>query len=262
MIYLDDIPISQWGLQIQNEHLHPAIPELRNKTMTIPGMPGVWDFGSEFGSRPFSFPLGFIEYDLYEKQRRLNEFVAFLFDSYGRPREIKLTFDYEMDKYYLVKASNQIEPLRTVGFNFFTLEFIANKPYKKFKIQSDEIVWDSDIPILSDISWLTDGSERLINSEQTIEVVNNGNIAIKYSFIMSGSGNNVNLSSNGIVMNFGTFSNTTFNVDGERYTIYKNEVEDLITSYFIELLPGVNQIQINGSNLNLTIKEKLRYQYL
>ncbi|PEJ48216.1 hypothetical protein CN692_24220 [Bacillus sp. AFS002410] len=262
MIYLDDIPISQWGLQIQKEHTHPSTPELRTKTMTIPGMPGEWDFGSEFGSRPFSFPLGFIEYDIYEKQRRLNEFVAFLFDPYGLPKEKKLTFDYEMDKHYLVKVSNQIDPQRTIGFNFFILEFKANKPYKKFKLQSDEIVWDSDIPILSDISWLTDGSERLINSEQTIEVVNNGSIAIRYSFNMSGSGNNVNLSANGVVMNFGTFSNSTFDVDGERYTIFVNSVEDLVTPYFIDLLPGVNQIQINGSNLNLTLKEKLVYQYL
>ncbi|PEL13792.1 phage tail domain-containing protein [Bacillus sp. AFS017336] len=262
MIYLDDIPISQWGLQIQNEHVHPATPELRNKTMAIPGMDGEWDFGSEFGSRSFSFPIGFIEYDMYEKQRRLNEFVAFLFDPYRRPREIKLSFDYETDKYYLVKVSSQVEPSRIIGFSFFTLEFVARKPLKRFILQSDEIILDSDIPIISDILWMTDGSERLINSEQSIEVINNGNVAIRYTFIMSGSGNNVNLSSNGIVMNFGTFSNTTFNVDGESYVIYKNGVEDLITPFFIDLLPGVNQIQINGSNLNLTIKEKLLYQYL
>ncbi|MBT2736168.1 phage tail family protein [Bacillus sp. ISL-7] len=47
MIKLDDIPISNWGLKVQKEHDHPALPELRTNTMTIPNMDGERDFGSK-----------------------------------------------------------------------------------------------------------------------------------------------------------------------------------------------------------------------
>jgi len=93
LIFLDGIPIRKWGLQIQKEHDHPAVPELRAKSMVIPDMPGQWDFGAELGPKQFRFPLGFIEYNDIEKQRRINEFVAFLFDIYGKPREMKLSWN-------------------------------------------------------------------------------------------------------------------------------------------------------------------------
>ncbi|QJX63043.1 hypothetical protein HLK66_16170 [Niallia circulans] len=48
--------------------------------------------------------------DRYERQRRKNNFVAFLFDAYRQPKTFKLTFDYEPDKYYWVKVGGQITP--------------------------------------------------------------------------------------------------------------------------------------------------------
>src|SRR5690606_801903 len=107
-------------------------------------------------------PLGLQEYDGLEKQRKLSEFVAFLFDEYSRPREIKLTFDYEPDKYYLVKVANGFSPERIMSFAIFYLPLVAYKPHKHFVLPSDEIVMASDIPILSDILMDTGLSNREI----------------------------------------------------------------------------------------------------
>lgn len=262
MIYLDGNPISKWGLQIQKEHDHPAVPELRRKTMTIPGMDGEWDFGSESGPKPFNFPLGFIEYDMYEKQRRINEFVAFLFDIYGKPREMKLSFDYEPDKFYRVKIANGFTPRRIHGFAFFDLPLIASKPRKNFMVPSDEIIMDSDIPIMSDLLWETGLSNRKITSPQSFEIVNNGTVVIPFSFIVDGSGNNVAFSANGRTMTFKNFASKTLEITNN-YVVKVNGISDLTISngVFLELLPGVNQISVAGSNLDLTISESLTYQY-
>lgn len=263
MILLDGKPISNWGLQIQKEHDHPSIGEIRSKVMIIPGMPGQWDFGSELGSKPFRFPLGLIEYDPYEKQRKLNEFVAFLFDYYGKPREMKLSFDYEPDKYYLVKVSGGFTPRRIFGLAFFDLPLIANKPHKNFIIPSDQIIMDSDTPIMSDLLWDTGFSDQVITSSQTFEIINNGSVAIPFAFRMEGSATNLTFATNGKTMTFGTFTNKTYEVT-DNYVVKVNGISDLTSTngVFLELLPGVNEISVSGSSLNLTISESLIYKYV
>jgi phage-related protein len=263
LIYLDGKPISDWGLQIQKEHDHPAVGNIRTRTITISGMDGEWDFGSEVGAKPFRFPLGFIEYDPYEKQRKLNDFVAFLFDSYGKPREIKLSFDYEPDKYYLVKVSGGFTPRRIWGLAFFDLPLVANKPRKNFIVPSDEIIMDSDIPILSDILMDTGLSNQLITNPQTFDIINNGTLVIPFSFRIDGSGDDVSILANGKTMTVGSFTDKTIEVTGN-YVVKVNGVSDLTSTngVFLELLPGVNEVSIDGSNLNLTISESLTYLYI
>jgi phage-related protein len=262
MIFLDGQPISNWGLQIQKEHDHPAVSDLRRKTMTIPGMDGEWDFGADEGPKPFRFPLGFIEYDPYEKQRKLNDFVAFLFDVYGKPREMKLTFDYEPDKYYRVKLANGFTPRRIRGLAFFDLLLIASKPRKNFIVSSDEITMDSDIPIMSDILWDTGFSNIRITSPQTFEIINNGSLAILFTFHMEGSGDNVSFSANGKTMTFNSFTNKTIEIS-DNFVVKVDGIADLTISngVFLELLPGINQVSVAGNNLDLTISESLTYQY-
>lgn len=263
MIYLDGKPISDRGLQIQKEHDHPAVPNLRRKTITIPGMDGEWDFGSDDDPKPFRFPLGFIEYDVYEKQRKLNDFVAFLFDAYGKPREMKLSFDYEPDKYYLVKVAGGFTPRRIWGAAFFDLLLIASNPYKKFIVESDDIIMDSDVPIMSDIIWDTVSlNDFHITSPQTFEIINNGSLVIPFSFTMIGSGDNVSFSANGKTMTFNNFTNKTIDVT-DNYAVKIDGVSNLTISngIFLDLLPGVNKITVSGSNLDLAISEKLTYQY-
>lgn len=263
MIRLDDVPISDFGLVVQPDHDHPLLGDVRSKTMTIPGMPGAWDFGSELGPKNFNIPLGLSEHNPLEKQRKLNEFVAFLFDQYGKPRELKLTFDYEPDKYYQVKVATGFSPQRIMSFAFFTLPLLANKPHKRFMLPSDEIVMESDIPIMSDIMWGTGLSNREITSPQAFIIVNNGTVAIPFAFRMEGSGDNVSFATNGKTMTFGTFQNKSFEIT-DNYTVKVDGVTDLTSTngVFLELMPGVNEIAITGSNLNLIISESLIYKYI
>lgn len=127
-IKLDGYSEDYFGLVFLKDHYHPATPEMRNRTMSIPGMPGEWDFGSEWGSRPFTLPFALIDYDRYELQRKLRAFVAFLNDSKGKPRELTLVFDYEPDKYYTVKLNGRVDPDRAIHNMKLDLPLIAHDP--------------------------------------------------------------------------------------------------------------------------------------
>ena len=225
-------------------------------------MPGAWDFGSEIGTKPFSIPFGKIEKDYFEKQRIVRDLVAFLTDRYGKPRTVKMIFEYEPDKYYLVKLSSQFDLDRAAAALQLTIPFVAAKPEAYFIVPSNQISWNSDIPFMNDILWGMGETEFKITSPQTITLVYSGTKAIRAGFKLQGTGTNIKVSANGKTMSFGDMANTTYQVDGETYSIKKNGKDSLITTTFIELFHGENQVSISGSELNLTFSEQLTYQFI
>ncbi len=262
-VKLDGRDPKEFGLIFLQDHYHPMTPEIRSKTLAIPGMSGEWDFGSERGPKPFNLPFGIIEYDRFKKQRKLNDFVAFLFDVYGSPRSIKLSFNYEPDKYYNVKLKSRIDPERLYHSAKFDVPFIAHKPERKFMLPSNEITMGSRIPIMSHIMWGTGVSNRAITRTQTFMIANNGTLSIPFAFRLEGSGSNVSVSVNGKTMTLGSFSNKVFEIT-DNYVVKVNGVTDLTSTngVLLELLPGMNEITVSGTNLNLSISEKLTYQYV
>ena len=261
---LDDKYFSDFGpIREVVGHRNPATPEFTQKSITIPGLPGVWDFGHDIGTRSFEIPLKYLVNDKYERQRILNVLVAFLFDEYGKPKARKLYFDYEPDKYYNVKLASPIDPERLMFTNTFTLQFKADNPYKNFMLPSNEIVWGADIPFMSDILLDTGGSLGTITSAQTISINNQGTIAKPLSITVQGSGTDVTFTKGSGSFSLGTFSDKTIIIDGETYSVFVDgeEAINALTGDFITLNTGVNNIQISGTGLNLTLTESLTYQY-
>ena len=119
-----------FGLIALLDHEHPMTPEFERKTMHVPVRSGQWDFGSEIKAKTFNLPLGLKDIDRIRLQQKLNSFVAFLHDEFGQQREIKMTFDYEPDKFYMVKLASAITPERLINFSRFILPFVADDGYK------------------------------------------------------------------------------------------------------------------------------------
>lgn len=255
-------PAKEWGLIPTVGQSHPLTPDIRTNTIEIPGMEGVWDFGSEWGVRTFTIPFGKVNHDKYTMQQQLRSFVAFLLDPFGRPREIKLTFDYEPDKYYMVKLNDRIDPERLFFTSEFEVSFVANKPQANFIVPSNEISWESDVPIMNDVLWGMGETEFQILYPRIVNLVYSGTKSIRAGYRLRGSGNNVTISANGKTMSFGNMNNDDYQVDGETYTIFKNGEDRLNNTEFIELVHGSNQVKISGTNLNLTFTEQLTYQFI
>ncbi|MCM3665506.1 phage tail family protein [Mesobacillus subterraneus] len=268
MVKLDGYSPDEFGLVFLKDHYHPATPEMRNRTMTIPGMPGEWDFGSEWGSRPFNLPFAVIEYDRYELQRKLRAFVAFLMDAYGKPREIRLSFDYEPDKYYSVKVAGKVDVERAIHTGQFSLSLIAHKPMANFIVPTDEISWDSDIPFTADIS-LDSQYVYDITAPTTINIINDGLVSVKPLILISGTASSLTMQYNAQKFSFGSISAPALvpmEIDVERYTVRINGVPTLsaltgpIEKMF--LYPSDNAISVDGTDLNIKLTFRFNHQYI
>lgn len=260
----DQYRLSDFGLVQEEGHNHPPVPFIQRKTLHIPGKKGVWDFGTEIREKHFNIPLATQGRNLTELQHQLNQFVEFLYDEYGEPRLFKLVFDYEPDKFYLVKVSTQFEVERLKPFSRFVLPLVANYPYKQFIAESNEVIWDSDIPIISDITWLYGLDDFVIKSPQTIDVQNDGNLIVRPVIIISGTANTLSLAINGESFSFGQISQP-IEIDAEKYLVKVNGIEKLNAMTgnmkYLYLSPGNNKIRIDGSGLDLTMTIKFRNHY-
>lgn len=266
MINLDDIPISNWGLRVQKEHDHPAIGEMRTRTITIPGMAGQWDFGSELGAKPFSFPLGFIEYDMFEKQRRLNEFVAFLFDQYGRPRNIKLSFDYAPKKYYFVKVSNGFSPKRVFGFAFFELSLIASDPYAYAEMNAYDIPSNYD-QAEDGMYYENTQSFQWIYSQHYSGVYNYSTLEAPLILEIEGTMLNpsiTHIESGKKLILPSIYSSRTIEIDSSKYTIKSNGYNILFETNeeFIALFPKNNGFLFEAESPNATVTYKWKHKFI
>lgn len=267
MITLDDTyRFEDFGLKALIEHQNPIIPEISPKTIKIPGVPGLQDFGVELGSKPFLITLDIIENDPIELQRKLTDFVAFLFDQYGQPRSIKAVLDYEPDKFFMIKVNSAVTPQRMISISQFALPFIAYDPLKYSTVYSNEITWGSEV--------LTFESHYLLGHEGTVGTVNVTEpqiidvtvigLAIKPIIEITGSATELVISANGYSITFPTFSDVSWIIDCEKYSVLKdgiNAFNEVALRDFI-LLRGSNDISITGSEIDVDLRIKYRDKYM
>jgi predicted phage tail component-like protein len=276
VITLDGLPLSTWGLKHVNSHAHPSSPEIREKTLAIPGRAGKWNFGADWDSREFNFPLVIIEQNKNEIQRKLRTFVAFLLDSVGKPRDIKMMFDYEPEKYYIVRYSGQISPERLFSLGQFELRLVANDPYA----YADSTAY-SDNP--KKVAWNTNGMAVTLTNHSQFETP--VQIRIRGAVL------------NPKVTNLNTYRSIQVNeqftttlgdlvIDSHNYTVrrVKNEQDiyflsgtypaktsesltttNLLSSYvgdFIFLTSGENTLYFEGTNINTNIYFDWKHRFI
>lgn len=260
---LETKKIGDFNIICEMGHINPSTPVFSHKTTKIPGKVGLLNYGTEIDEKPFSFPSILVKSDWNETQRLLNKFVAFLFDDFGNPKQIKIIFDYEPDKYYMVECSSQISPTRLMNAARFNLDFVAYDPYKYSNVYADEITWGSE-KVTFEYSYLL-GREGLsgaitITNTQNVAVDING-LAVKPIFEITGSATNLIITANNEKINVGTFANTTWVIDTETFTSEKNGVETMLDMNHFWLLPGKQSINFSGANLNFTVRIKYRDKY-
>jgi phage-related protein len=263
-VWIDDIELQSLGIDVRLASDEPMFPDVRQQSITIPGRHGAYDFGASFDVRKFELDCVFPRQSYTELKQQIRDFVALFVDSYGRPKTVKLRFGDELDKYYSVKIGGNVPINRLATRGAFRLPLVAYDPIAKSVVTSDNLVMDSDTPILSDILWDAGLSNRTITGPTSFTIINNGSVAINFTYKIVGSGTNVTLTANGRTFSLGSFSGKTVEVDGESFLVKIDGVNDLTmtSGYFIELVPGVNDVSVSGSGLNFTISESLTYKYI
>lgn len=139
---LGEKTFAELGIAILHESKVPILPETRDRTLTIPGRHGAYDFGAELGPRLFELECVIVARNRDELQQRVRELVSHLMDPSGRPRVLQLRLS-EPDKYYNVRYAGSLPVERIASLGRFTLPLVAHDPFAYGDEQQAAFVNDS-----------------------------------------------------------------------------------------------------------------------
>jgi len=268
MITMDDkYRFEDFGLYVEEGHDHPATPVFEQKTMHIPGMEGLWDFGTEIKEKPFSFPLATHSRDRMDLQRRLNDFVAFLFDPFGKPREIKIVYDYEPDKFYTVKVSGQFSPERVRPFSRFVLPLVANDPMKYATANEYDPVEDIYYgEVTEDDFYDNPQSFDWIYFKHYSGINNYSPLNTDFNIEISGTVTNPNVTNlvNDKRLTLPSITNGKLVIDGKRFVVIKDGQDILEGSNynFFFIQPGEVGFLFEGENPDAKVTYKWLHKFM
>ncbi len=265
-VWINDYLLQDEGITVLLDSAEPALPAVRNLSVTVPGRHGAYDFGGYFEPREFTLNCVFPRQSYTELKRQIRAFVRRFVDDYGRPKTVKLRFGDEVDKYYNVRITDVIDVERAAERGFFALQLTAHDPYAYSTVANDEIVWGSEV-ITFEWHYLLGmggtGGGVTINAPTTIDTYVEGE-RLRPVVEISGSATALTIDANGRAFSLPSFTNTAWVIDGENYTVTRNGNYDLaaLTGDFIELVHGDNTIDVSGSNINVQMTIKYRDKYL
>jgi len=117
------------GLHMSNASERPILPATRDRTLTIPGRNGAWDFGADMEPREFNLDCAFIAQSPEKLQFNAEKLARLLVDAHGKPRTVRLVFSVHPDRTYTVRYSGSWPIERLAGMGRFKLPLIAYDPY-------------------------------------------------------------------------------------------------------------------------------------
>jgi predicted phage tail component-like protein len=264
---IDGKKLSELKLALLPGFQHPAAPPVRDYTVSIPGRPGAYYFGSDIDPLEFNLPLIIKpQEDRYKLAAAIRKMVAAFIDPYGKPKEVKLIYDYEPDKYYLARYSGSMPIDRYFRMGKFELPLIAYDPHAYSILESTkELHWNDSILWMSDIPFNSKKTSYTVNSPQRLAINNFGTMVVRPMIEIRGSADNFALTINNEKFSFGTLANAFLLIDAEKYAVMKDgknflfqingDLEKLI------LKPGMNLSIISGTKMNLKIDFKFNPKY-
>mgnify|MGYP001220093900 CR=1 FL=1 len=128
-IWLDDKSNVDLGFIVRGTSRRPGLPATVDRTVTIPGRHGQYDFGAELSSRSIVLDCVFITRNATELQQKVMELARFLTDSFGRPRTLKLRFRERPGQFFTVRWTGSFDVERIIGTGLFSLTFVAFDPF-------------------------------------------------------------------------------------------------------------------------------------
>lgn len=257
--------LEDFGMVALMGHGHQVMPSFENRNKAIVGKFGLWNFGYEVNGKTHKIPIGIIEYDKVELQRKLNELASFLFDQSGGPKLIKLIYDYEPDKFYTVRIDSEIAPSRKkTGITEIELSFISEDPYKYSNVFFDEVLWGSEVITFGSMYFLghdNPSADMTLTAPGTVSVTVLGQ-AVKPIIEITGSATDLVIAANGKSITVGTFVNDVWVIECEKYISYQNGVEKMMDMGNFILKSGDNTLTFTGSGIDLTVSVKFRDKWL
>ncbi|MDO3680569.1 distal tail protein Dit [Paenibacillus ehimensis] len=129
MVWLGSKSNDDLGFVVKGTSKRPALPGTVDRTVTIPGRHGAWDYGADLSPRQFVLECAFLTRDAFVLQQKVVALAAHLVDSYGRPRDMELRFRERPDQYFIARFVGSFDIDRIIGTGVFSLPFTAYDPF-------------------------------------------------------------------------------------------------------------------------------------
>lgn len=254
-IWIDDKSNVELGFLVRSTSNRPGLPSAVDRTLSVPGRNGLWDFGADIGARVFTIDCAFDTRDAFELQKRISNLAEHLVNQYGKPKGVELKFRERPDQFYIARFTGSFDIERIMGLGIFSLTFTAFDPFAH--LISDPIL-DSNILLDSDLRLDGEFYTFNISSPQTITIENVGTMALSPQITITGTFTSLTLSASGKSITY-TKPLTTGQIlvlNGSNLTVKLDGANKLheITGDFIDLMTGVNDISVSGTNLNCSIE--------
>jgi phage-related protein len=174
-IWLDDKSNVDLGFIVRGTSQRPGLPGTVDRTLTIPGRHGQYDFGAELSSRSIVLDCAFITRDAAELQQKVMELSRYLVDSFGRPRTMKLRLRERPGQHFNVRYVGSFDIDRIIGTGLFSLPITAFDP---FAYADQEQIFEDEITASPYIKHVT--AVGNVRSSPVIVLTNEGTTTITH----------------------------------------------------------------------------------
>jgi phage-related protein len=169
-ITLDGVADTTLGFEVLAGYDEPLLPDVRTRSVEIPGRAGRWEFAGDLASREIRLPCSVFSGSMAALATAARAIAAALLDGDGKPKDVSLVFLKEATKTYTVRYSGAVPVERLVGSGLgnFTLSLVASDPYA---YGAETTVTESVTVSPTEIEITNDGT---VSTPVVITITNNG----------------------------------------------------------------------------------------
>lgn len=250
--------LSDFGFRELIDHSNPSSVAFERNLQYIPGRDSPWDFGVNKKGKDFEIPCKIYVSDEEVIENKINEFNAFVFNMHREPREMKMWFDYESDKFIYVQLKQSFEIDRSSRLKYFSLPFTSlnGKKYAR----SDEY----DPKELAEYGKVKDGdfyrnSDRLnwIFRRSYTGFFNYSPYTTSIQINIQGTIKNASVlhQQTGVELTLPNMTNGTMLIDTKQFAIFLGDSDLAMESNlnFFEIVPGNNSFLFKSDSPNAKV---------
>lgn len=167
-IWLNGMSNVELGFVVLRTSKRPGLPQTTDRTVSIPGRNGLWDYGSDLSPRTFEYECAFVERDSISLQQRVTTLAAILIDTYGKPKNLELRARERPGQFFNVRYVGKFDIDRIAGLGTFTLPLTAFDPFARDAEKIEEQT------ITKSPTKMTVTSQGNVRTEPVITLTNTG----------------------------------------------------------------------------------------
>jgi predicted phage tail component-like protein len=269
MLSIDGVHLeNDLGLHLLAGSDETMMPETRQDTLTIPDRHGAIVFDSYLEPRRL-FPQILIpsQATLNDVQGIVRKVSSLLVDEYGKPKDVKVIYDYEPEKYYIARLTGYISIDRIAKAGIFLIPMYAYDPFAYANMKAydpvEQQVYDSGLIYGEGLYYPNTEEFKWGYSTQYSGVHNYSTINTPLNFVIEGEVINPQITNqtNGttLTINIHLKPSERLYINAKDFTAIleidgeKKSVSPQVIGEFIKLSSGNNSLVLKGGLANAIV---------